>query len=61
MSLIIVVLASLVNVLLNILLVPQHGALGAAWAVNLTYMFNFVISIIIMWNYLWVGRDNDVN
>ncbi len=38
--------ALVVNILLNLLWVPRHGALGAAWATNVSYIFGSVIYLI---------------
>ena len=38
--------ALIINVLLNFLWVPEHGALGAAWATNVSYIFGSIIYLI---------------
>lgn len=38
--------ALIINVLLNFLWVPDHGALGAAWATNVSYIFGSIIYLI---------------
>ncbi|MFC2106847.1 flippase [Bacteroidota bacterium] len=38
--------ALIINILLNFLWIPEHGALGAAWATNVSYIFGSVIYLI---------------
>lgn len=38
--------ALIINILLNLLWVPEHGALGAAWATNVSYGFGSIVYLI---------------
>ena len=38
--------ALIINILLNLLWIPDHGALGAAWATNVSYIFGSIIYLI---------------
>ena len=39
--------ALIINILLNLLWIPEHGALGAAWATNISYTFGAIIYLIV--------------
>jgi len=36
-----------VSIVLNILLIPKFGIVGAAWATSLSYMANFTIIVLV--------------
>jgi len=37
----------LLNIILNILWIPRHGIVGAAWATSISYVFAFIIIMVI--------------
>jgi O-antigen/teichoic acid export membrane protein len=50
-------LVALINVVLNIFLIPQIGILGAAFSTFLAYLFQMIIIMVFSAKLFWVGFD----
>lgn len=52
--------AAVVNILLNLVLIPRYGFQGAAWATFIAYLIYFAISTVMgtrafRWDFPWIG------